>query len=64
VEALSTYEAEYMTAVAAACQGIWLAWLLSDLENKATDSVDLKVDNQSTLALMKNPVFYDRSISG
>jgi hypothetical protein len=60
VVALSTCEAEYMAA-AAACQGIWLARLLGDLRNKATESVELKVDNQSALALMKNPVFHDRS---
>jgi hypothetical protein len=61
VVALSTCEAEYMAAAAATCQGIWLARLLGDLRNKATESVELKVDNKSALALMKNPVFHDRS---
>jgi hypothetical protein len=57
VISLSTCEAEYMAAAAAAaCQGVCLARLLSDLENKVAESVDLKVDNQSALALMKKPV--------
>jgi predicted solute-binding protein len=47
------------TTAAAACQGIWLARLLGDLRNRATK--ELKVGNQSTLALMKNPIFHDRS---
>jgi hypothetical protein len=49
VVALSTCEAEYMAAATAACQGIWLARLLGDLRNRATESVELKVDNQSAL---------------
>jgi hypothetical protein len=59
--ALSSYEAEYMTALVAACQGIWLARLLGDLKNTTVKGVSLKVDNQSALALMKNLVFHDRS---
>jgi hypothetical protein len=61
VVALSICEAEYMAAAAASCQGIWLAQLLGDLMNRATETVELKVDNQSTLALMRNLVFHDRS---
>jgi hypothetical protein len=59
--ALSTCEAEYMAATVAACQGVWLAQLLGDLRSKAFEGVELNVDNQSALALMKNPVFHDRS---
>jgi transposase InsO family protein len=61
VVALSTCEAEYMAATVATCQGVWLARLLGDLRRKAVECVELKVDNQSALALMKNPVFHDRS---
>jgi hypothetical protein len=61
VVALSTCEAEYMAATVAACQGIWLARLLGDLRSTAVEGVELKVDNQSALALMKNPDFHDRS---
>jgi hypothetical protein len=48
-----------MAAAAAACQGVWLAQLSGNLWNRATESVELKVDNQSALAKMKNPVFHD-----
>jgi hypothetical protein len=61
VVALSTCEAEYMTATVAACQGVWLARLLGDLRSKAVECVELNVDNQSALALMKNPLFRDMS---
>jgi hypothetical protein len=61
VVALSSCEAEYMVASVASCQGIWLTRLLGDLKNTAVEGVSLKVDNQFALALMKNPVFHDRS---
>lgn len=48
-------------AATAACESIWLKRLLSDLRNAAAETIDLKVDNKSTLALIKNPVFNDRS---
>jgi len=43
------------------CEGIWLARLLGDLRNSPIEAVDLKVDNKSVLALMKNPIFHDHS---
>lgn len=61
VVALSSCEAEYIAATTAACQGIWLARLLSDLTNEQPGSVLLKVDNKSAISLSKNPVFHDRS---
>jgi hypothetical protein len=61
VVALSTCEAEYIAASVAACQGIWLSRLLGDLRSTAVEGVELKVDNQSALALMKNLVFHGRS---
>jgi hypothetical protein len=57
VVALSTCEAEYMAASIASCEDIWLARLLGDIRNTTVDGVELKLDNQSALALMKNPVF-------
>jgi hypothetical protein len=60
VVALSTCEAEYMAASASACQGIWLSRLLGDLR-RAVEGVELKIDNQSAMALIKNLVFHDRS---
>jgi hypothetical protein len=61
VVALSSCEPEYIAAATAACQGIWLARLLSDLKNEVVEAVGLMVDNKSALALIKNPVFHERS---
>ena len=61
VVALSSCEAEYIAGTAAACQGIWLAQLLADLQSKQRAAFLLKMDSQSAIALSKNPVFHDRS---
>jgi hypothetical protein len=61
VVALSSCEAEYIAATTAACQGVWLSRLLSDLINKEPKAVTLNIDNKSAIALCKNPVFHDRS---
>jgi hypothetical protein len=58
---MSSCEAEYVAATSAATQGVWLAWLLADLRQEVVKPVELRVDNQSALALMKNPVFHERS---
>ncbi|XP_076894175.1 secreted RxLR effector protein 161-like [Bidens hawaiensis] len=54
--ALSSCEAEYMAASAAACQAVWLRELLSELTGEALQKVMLKVDNTSAIALVKNLV--------
>lgn len=59
--ALSTYEAEFMTATAASFQGIWLKNLLSYILDTSTGPVVLYVDNRSAIDLAKNPVFHRRS---
>jgi hypothetical protein len=61
VVALSTCEAEYIAATTAACQGIWLARLLGELQNKEAEKIVLKVVNKSAISLSKNPVLHDRS---
>ncbi|CAM8982631.1 unnamed protein product [Rhodiola kirilowii] len=64
VVALSSCEAEYMAASAAACQGVWLERLLSDLLDRNPGKVVLNVDNKSAIwpiSLCKNPVYHDRS---
>jgi hypothetical protein len=61
VVALSSCEAEYMAGAAAACQGIWLGRLLSELLGVDFETVILKIDNQSAISLCKNPVFHERS---
>jgi hypothetical protein len=61
VVALSSCEAEYIAAATAACQGVWLARLLSELKDSEVRVSVLRVDNKSIISLVKNPVHYDRS---
>jgi hypothetical protein len=58
---MSSCEAEYVAATSAATQGVWLAWLLTDLRQEEAEPVELRVDNKSALTLLKNPVFHERS---
>lgn len=59
--ALSSCEAEYIAGAAAACQGVWLRRLLQDVVGVSGPPPQLKMDNQSAIALSKNPVLHDRS---
>lgn len=59
--ALSSYEAEFMAATAAACQGIWLRDLLNQISDAVSGPVVLYIDNKSAIDLAKNPVFHGRS---
>jgi hypothetical protein len=61
VVALSSCEVEYITAVAATCQGVWLARLLTVIIRTESGALELLVDNQSAITLSKNPVFHERS---
>jgi hypothetical protein len=58
---LSSCEAEYIAATSAATQALWLARLLGELLGRKTETVEFKVDSKFTLALVKNPVFHERS---
>jgi hypothetical protein len=59
--ATSSCEAEYIAAAAAACQGVWLNRLVGELVGKEQSKFKLFIDNQSAIALCKNPVHHDRS---
>ncbi|GKA02275.1 uncharacterized mitochondrial protein-like protein [Tanacetum coccineum] len=59
--ALSSCEAEFMAATAAACQAIWLRELLAEVTGLERQKVIIRVDNKSAIALSKNPVFHGRS---
>jgi hypothetical protein len=61
VIALSSCEVEYIAVATAACQGVWLARLFSELKDAEIGVPMLKVDNKSTISLVKNPVHHDRS---
>jgi hypothetical protein len=58
---MSSCEAEYIAATSATTHGVWLSWLLADLRQEGVRPVELRVDNKSALALMKNPVFHERN---
>jgi hypothetical protein len=61
IVALSSCEAEYVAAAAAACQGVWLSRLIGDLLETKEMPVKLLMDNMSAIALSKNPVHHDMS---
>ena len=61
VVAVSSCEAEYVAAAAAASQGVWLNRLIGELEAKEQPKFLLMVDNKSAIALCKNPVHHGRS---
>ena len=50
-----------MAATVAAMQALWLRSLLSELTSIPRRTVTMFVDNNSAIALMKNPVFHGRS---
>ena len=57
--ALSTSEAEYISASDASREAIWLRKLLSDLFDSSLELVVIHCDNQSCIKMSKNPVFHD-----
>lgn len=59
--ALSSCEAEFMAATAAACQGIWLRNVLNQLMDEQHGPVTIYIDNKSAIDLARNPVFHGRS---
>ncbi|GAU38708.1 hypothetical protein TSUD_396360 [Trifolium subterraneum] len=61
VVALSSCEAEYITASMCATQAIWLKNLIEEIAGKGMDSVTLKIDNISAINLAKNPISHGRS---
>jgi len=59
--ALSSCEAEYVAAAAAACQGVWLSRLITAMMGTKEAPVKLLMDNMSAIALSRNLVHHDRS---
>jgi hypothetical protein len=58
---LSSCEAEYIVMAAAACQGIWLARLITDMIRTESRASKLLMDNQLAITLSKNSIFHERS---
>ena len=61
VVALSSTEAEYMAATAAAREEAWVSRQLAELGIKQTGPTRIDMDNQSTIQMTKNPEFHART---
>ena len=59
--ALSTAEAEYIALSSAAQESVWLRQLTSDLGSPPKAQMTLFEDNQSAIAMSKNPQFHGRT---
>lgn len=59
--ALSTAEAEYVAMSSAAQEAVWLRKLNAELGNPPKEPTIILEDNQSAIAMAKNPQFHDRA---
>ena len=59
--AQSSTEAEYIAAAMASREAVWLRKLLVGLFGQAMNSTIIHCDNQSSIKLLVNPIFHDRS---
>ncbi|KAF2297070.1 hypothetical protein GH714_016331 [Hevea brasiliensis] len=58
---LPTCESEYVAVTSYTCHAIWLRRLLKELYLTQEGATEICIDNKSTQALTKKPVFHDRS---
>lgn len=58
---LFSCEAEFMAGTEAARHVIWLQDLLAEIMGISSEKVVIRIDNQSGIALTRNPVFHGRS---
>eukprot|EP00253_Pinus_taeda_P009205 PITA_09205 len=61
IVALSTAEAEYVAATAAACQAVWMRRILRSLGQEQAKATVIFCDNSSAIALSKNSMFHKRT---
>ena len=59
--ALSSTEAEYIAGAHAAKELVWLRRLLNELGLRTDAATILLMDNQSAMAIARNPEFHDRT---
>ncbi|CAL2240562.1 unnamed protein product [Prunus armeniaca] len=59
--ALSTAEAEYVSAAEATSQAKWLRVVLGDFGEEQVEGTPILCDNTSAIAMAKNPVFHQKS---
>ncbi|GAB2282271.1 hypothetical protein Dimus_039531 [Dionaea muscipula] len=58
---LSSSESEYVAAASCVSHCLWLRQLMRELEMEQLQPTVVRVDNQSAIAIAKNPVYHDRS---
>ncbi|CAL9014556.1 unnamed protein product [Prunus brigantina] len=61
VVALSSTEAEYIAATNSATRAVWLRQLLGALHHEQKSPTTIYCDNNSAIALARNPVFHGRT---
>jgi len=61
VVAQSTAESEYVAAVAAVNQALWIRKILADLKFTQEDQTVINVDNQAAIAISNNPVLHGKT---
>ena len=61
VVALSTAEAEFMAAVVAGTEAVWLRMFLGELGFEQSGSTRFMIDNQGAIELVKHPVHQSRA---
>ena len=61
ITALSSTEAEYISATLAVCQVVWLKRLLEGLNLKQCDPTVILRDNKSAISIVKNPAMHRRT---
>jgi len=58
---LSSTKAEYITGTHAAKEAIWLGQLFTGLQQPSSFPIPLHINNQSTIAIAKNPKFHNHT---
>ena len=61
IVALSTAEAEYVTATTTTCKAVWMRIMLRSLCHEQVKGTTIYCDNSSTIALLENLVFHKRT---
>jgi len=56
-----TAEVEYIAAVVAINQALWIRKILADLKFTQEDGTIMNVDNQAAIAISNNPVFHGKT---
>ena len=59
--ALSTAEAEYISASEATAQAIWLRFVLEDFGELQTEATPLQCDTTFAITITKNPMFHQKT---